>query len=273
MQEMCVSDQDGQDSVVRNVTVLRNKYYWVEMADDVQTYLYGVPNLRRRCNGQVSDRTYKSGQFVLLRSVEKSMKASGALGFSWKGPYQVVEVLSDNILRIQISQGARPQVVCASRLCMYVGVKPKTWNYVRSIVLKEEGPTLHVADASKLTGVARKWSRREERTSNFTVESGSPLSEGAQRGSNVKRRAQDRKRSPNGAWGNRSRRECRDMQWRKADHLEERKVGSLKSGAPDRRDVTTAPVEVLGKEMCSGQSRASRGGGMKEHRGVALRFN
>ena len=272
MQEMCVSYQDGQDSVVRNVTVLRNKYYWVEMADDVQTYLYGVPNVRRRCNGQVGGRTYKSGQFVLLRSVEKSMKP-GALGFSWKGPYQVVEVLSDNMLRIQILQGARPQVVCASRLCMYVGVKPKTWNYVRPMVLKEEGPTLHVVDVSKVTVVDRRWSRREERTSNSTVESGSPLSEGAQRGSNVERRAQDRRRSPSGAWGNRSRRECRDMQWRKTDHLEERKVGSLKSGTPDRRNVTTAPVEVLRKELCSGQSRASRGGGMKEHRGVALRFN
>ena len=49
---------------------------------------------------------------------------------------------------------------------------------MRPMVLKEEGPTLHVADASKLTGVDRKWSRREERTSNFTVESGSLLSEG-----------------------------------------------------------------------------------------------
>ena len=63
------------------------------------------------------------------------------------------------------------------------------------------------------------------------------------------------------------------MQWRMTDHLKERKVGLLQSGAPDRRDVTTVPVEVLGKEMCSGQSRASRGGGMKEHRGAALRFN
>ena len=88
MQEMCVSYQDGQDSVVRNVTVLRNKYYWVEMANDVQTYLYGVPNVRRRYNDQVGGhgvRTYQSGQFVLLRSVEKSMKSSGALGFSWQG--------------------------------------------------------------------------------------------------------------------------------------------------------------------------------------------
>ena len=180
MQEMCCSCQNGQDSVVRNVTVLRNKYYWVEMADDVQTYLYGVPNVRRRYNDQVGDhgvRTYQSGQFVLLRSVEKSMKP-GALGFSWKGPYQVVEVLSDNILRIQISQGARPQAVCASRLCMYVGVKPKTWNYVRPMVLKEEGPTLHVVDVSRVIVVDRRWSRREERTSNSTVESVSPLTEG-----------------------------------------------------------------------------------------------
>ena len=276
MQEMCVSNQDGQDSVVRNVTVMRNKYYWVEMADDVQTYLYGVPNVRRRFNDQVGGhgvRTYQSGQFVLLRSVERSMKPSRALGSSWQGPYQVVEVLSDNMRRIQISQGARPQVVCASRLCMYVGVKPKARNYVRPMVLKEEGPTLHVVDVSKVTVVDRRWSRREERTSNSTVESGSPFSEGAQRGINVERRAQDRRRSPNGAWGNRSRCECRDMQWRKTDHLKERKMGSLKSGAPDRRDVITAPDEVLGKERCSGQSRASRGCGMKEHRGVALRFN
>ena len=42
MQEMCVSYQGRQDSVVKNVSVLRNKYYWVETADDVQTY--GVPN-------------------------------------------------------------------------------------------------------------------------------------------------------------------------------------------------------------------------------------
>ena len=36
-------------------------------------------------------RTYKSGQFVLLRSVNKSMKPSGALEFSWQGPHQVVD--------------------------------------------------------------------------------------------------------------------------------------------------------------------------------------
>ena len=80
MQEMCVSYQDGQDSVVRNVTVLRYKYYRVEMDDDVQTYLYGVPNVRRRCNDQVGGQTYKSGQFVLLCSLKKSMKPSGTLG-------------------------------------------------------------------------------------------------------------------------------------------------------------------------------------------------
>ena len=46
------------------------------MADDVQTYLYGVPNVRRRFNNQAGGRTFKSGQFVLLRSVKKSMKPS-----------------------------------------------------------------------------------------------------------------------------------------------------------------------------------------------------
>ena len=189
VQEMCSSNQDEQDSVARNVSVLRNKYYWVEMADDVQTYLYGVPNVRRRFNNPAGGRKFKSGQFVLLRSVKKSMKPSGVLGFSWQGPYQVVEVLSDNMLRIQISQGAWPQVVCASRLCMYVGVKPRTWNYVRPMRLKEKGPTLHAVNVSKLTSVDRKWSQRGEMTSSSIVESGSLLSEGVQRSSNLEKGA------------------------------------------------------------------------------------
>ena len=73
------------------------------------------------------------------------------------------------------------------------------------------------------------------------------------------------RRSSNGVLGHKNRRECRDMQWRKTDHLKERKGRSLRSGALNMRDVTTtASFEVLGKEMCSGQSRASRGGCMKE---------
>ena len=48
IQEMCGSNQGEEESVARNVSVLRNKYYWVEMADDVQTYFYGRRNVRRR---------------------------------------------------------------------------------------------------------------------------------------------------------------------------------------------------------------------------------
>ena len=43
---------------------------------------------------------------------------------------------------------------------MYVGVKPRTWNYVKPMRLKEEGPTLHAVNVSKLTSVDRKWSQR-----------------------------------------------------------------------------------------------------------------
>ena len=96
-------------------------------------------------------RTYKSGQFVLLRSVNKSMKPSGALEFSWQGPHQVVDrgvvrqyVANSNITMCLATGGLYKQT-------MFVSVKAKTWNFVRPMVLKEEGPALHVVDVSKLT--------------------------------------------------------------------------------------------------------------------------
>ena len=126
--------------------------------------------------------------------------------------------------------------------------------------------------------VDRKWSRREERTSNIIVESGSLLSEGIQR-SNVEKGARDNielyygtsGRLSTGAWDNRNRRECKDIPTEKdqsfkgekkrslrsgASNRRGEKRRSLRSGASNRRDVTTPPVEVL--EKCSMQSRGSR---------------
>ena len=89
-----------------------------------------------------------------------------------------------------------------------------------------------------MTSVDRKWSRREEKTSNITDESDSLLYEGVQRSSNVEKGARDNtelhygtsRRLSTGVWDNRNRRECKDIPTEKDQQLRRgEKMRSLRS--------------------------------------------
>ena len=115
--------------------------------------------------------TFKVGEFVWLLQKARKPGLTKKLALPWEGPYLVVKVLTDVVLRIQKSPRSKPVVVHRDRLKPYQGTPIKPWISKKPSsdddVVEEmdeasssapEGPTTHsqVMDTQKVAEVETK---------------------------------------------------------------------------------------------------------------------
>merc|ERR1711951_254275 len=82
---------------------------------------------KKHYDRRAEDGTFKVGEFVWLLQKARKPGLTKKLALPWEGPYLVVKVLTDVVLRIQKSPRSKPVVVHRDRLKPYQGAPIKPW--------------------------------------------------------------------------------------------------------------------------------------------------
>jgi len=98
-----------------------------------------IKRQKRNYDRRVHGPEFRKGQFVWLHSRQRRPNLSKKLSLPWEGPYLVVTVLSDVVLRIQRSARSKPMVVHSDRLKLYEGPELVAWEYKAPGTLEEIG--------------------------------------------------------------------------------------------------------------------------------------
>ena len=151
LEDLCVAGPGRALGPRSALAAVRENYYWIGLARDVQDYLLrhgldcrnvwraGAFGTRRGGPGA----RIEPGDFVWVWDGQESGSVDGGPGMSWQGPYMVLAKLSGGAVRVQRSRDSRPTIVNMRRLTLCKGLELDPWTYTVPVVRCEEGPFLH----------------------------------------------------------------------------------------------------------------------------------